>query len=164
MLDEVWFPIAEFPQYEVSSYGQIRNTNTDRILRQSRTTQGALKVGLWDGYQQQTRSVKVLVAEAFVRGYSDRFDTPIHLDGDQDNVVADNLAWRPRWFAWKYSKQFPAIYQYAGIGPLVERKSGVVYEDIVEACIKNGILHRELLISLTNKTPIFPNWLIFDRI
>jgi hypothetical protein len=74
-------------RYEVSNFGRIYNIQTGREMVLSPTLQGILTVGLMsenhDGYpnRQYRRSVKRLVAEAFVPGETDLFDTPIQLDG-----------------------------------------------------------------------------------
>jgi hypothetical protein len=161
-MEELWRPISEFPNYSISSYGSVRNDNRGRLVNCSLTKQGGVKVGLVRDGVQHTRSVKVLVAEHFIPRTDPLFDTAIHLDGDQQNNRCDNLIWRPRWFAWKYSRQFETIDQYIGVGPIKERKSGLVYPDIVEASLTHGILLYEVQLALVNKIPVFPTWHIFD--
>lgn len=161
-MEETWAPIFEFPNYSVSTEGRIRNDERQRLVSQSLTQQGAVKVGLVKDGKQYTRSVKVLVAERFVSGQDDIFDTPMHLDGDQTNNSVTNLVWRPRWFAWKYARQFESIEEYIGVGPIKERKSGLVYEDIVNASITYGVLFYEVKLALVNKIPVFPTWHVFD--
>jgi hypothetical protein len=161
-MKEEWVKIPDFTDYSISSYGRVRNDNRERMVKPSVTRSGMVKVGLYKAGAQYTRAVRLLVAETFVGGRSEKFDTPINLDGDQLNCRADNLLWRPRWFAWKYASQFLIIEKYVGKGPIIDRKSGVVYEDVVQASITNGLLVRELLMTLVTKTPIFPTWQIFD--
>jgi hypothetical protein len=157
--EEVWCVIDEFPNYEVSSTGLVMNSSTNRIMKTSKTTQGVIKVGLmgFDG-KQHTRSVKVLVADAFVGGRDDICDTPISLDGDQTNCNAYNLVWRPRWFAWKYSTQ--PMYRYYTINPVCEvldsEPYGQVYTNIQEASIVNGLLMKDILSSCHKGDPCFP--------
>ena len=109
---EEWKTIEEFPNYDISNYGNIANNFNEVLLEVSKTKQGALKVGLVKDGKQYTRSVKVLVAEAFVIGQTDIFDTPILLDGNQSNCSAWNIEWRPRWHAWNYSYQFNDIKEF----------------------------------------------------
>lgn len=161
-MDEFWAPILDFPDYSISSLGRVRNDRRDKIMHPSMTKQGALKVGLVKGGKQYGRSVKVLVAETFVDGATVQFNTPMILDYDQTNCQADNIVWRPRWFAWKYARQHEDLDKYVGRGPLVDRKTGVFYNDIVEAATANGLLFYELHMSVVNKTPVFPIWHIFD--
>lgn len=161
-MEEYWQDIEEFPGYEVSSLGRIRSHYRKRIVRQSHTNQGALKVNLRVNGSTVTRSVKVLVALAFVPGRTEQFNTPLQMDGNQDNVAADNLVWRPRWFCWKYSRQLESIDRFYGVGPIIDRKTGIQYEDIASAAMSNGLLPFEVQMALVNKVPVFPTWHIFD--
>jgi len=163
-MEEMWIQLESFPNYSISSEGRIRNDERDTLVLPSRTRQGGLKVGLVNNGVQHTRSLKVLVAQTFVDGQTEIFATPIQLDGDQENVRADNIVWRPRWFAWKYTRQFEKIDDYIGVGPLSERKSGLVYQDIVEASLSNGVLFDAVNLALVNKIPVFPTWQMFDWI
>lgn len=159
---ENWAKIPEFPNYSVSDLGRIRNEDYGRIIKISKTKQGGAKVGLVLGGKQHTRSVKVLVAEAFVDGYTERFNTPINLDGNQHNNVASNLLWRPRWFAWKYHHQFEEADRYFKMGPVINRKTGIIYKTIFDAATKNGLLFYDVLSSAINQDPVFPTWEYFD--
>lgn len=164
-MDEQWVTIPEFPDYEVSNFGRVANADGDYIIRPSATQQGGLKVALRKNKQAYTRSVKRLVAEAWVPGQDDIFDTPIHLDADQFNCRADNLEWRPRWFSWKYHHQFRDIPEHYNIGPYVEiDEIGVVvraYTDLVEIAKTHGLLLDELWEGVHMRTPIFPQWKLF---
>lgn len=161
-MEEEWRKIYEFSDYSVSSLGRIRNDRRQRMVQQSLATGDVVKVGLVKGGKQFTRSVKVIVANVFVDGRSEKFDTPMLLDGNPRNMRADNMVWRPRWFAWKYASQFLLMDKYVGKGPIKDRKTGEIYADVVEAAVANGLLFREILITLINKAPIFPTWQIFD--
>ena len=157
-MDEEWKHISEFPDYWISNLGKVRNENRDRLVRPSQTKQGALKVGLVRGGKQYTRSLKVLVAEFFVPCNNELFDTPIQLDGDQLNVSSDNLMWRPRWFAWKYHKQMGSIDEYLNTKPVQDAKTGLLYSTIAEAAMINGLLFKEVELSVMNQIPVFPTW------
>jgi hypothetical protein len=164
MDEEIWRPIEAFPNYSVSNYGRVRNEDRGRLVVASHNPQGALKVGLVIGGRQYVRSVKVLVGEAFCGGPVGKHDTPMLLDGDQDNVRADNIVYRPRWFAWKYSRQFEAIERYVnGVG-IRDRKTGVEYRDIADAALTNGLLCREILICIPTHGAVFPHWQSFEWI
>lgn len=153
-----WVQLSEFPDYSLSDLGDIRNDKRGTLVATSLTKQGAVKVGLMKGGKQHTRSVKVLVAETFVPGESDIFNTPIHLDGDQFNNAATNLIWRPRWFAWKYHNQLGAVDNYTGTGEVININTQDAYEDIADAAMANGLLFEEVHISVVNHIPVFPSW------
>ena len=161
-MSEEWVRLDEFPMYAISSLGQIVNQDTGKVLKTSSTRAGATKVGLVVGGVQYARSVKVLVAQAFVPGSSALFDTPINLDGDPTNNTALNLAWRPRWFAWKYTHQFTEISVFQGRGPLYDVDTQHRYIDIVECSLTHGLLFRDVRSGIVSKQKIFPTWQLFD--
>lgn len=161
-MDEMWIESNEWPGYSISSLGNVRNDIRGTEVRQSRTRAGAMKVGLSFEGKQYTRSVKVLVADMFVGGKTNIKDTAIHLDGDQTNCAADNLVWRPRWFACKYTYQMSVIDQEDRFGPLVEVNSGVRYKSMVEAGLRNGLLFEHIEHSIEYHTAVYPTNQIFN--
>lgn len=107
---EEWAVIHEFPTYEVSNYGQVRNRSTGRILKQTKSpTTGLWWVGLRKNLEQHTRSIHRLVATYFIHPAPDEA-VPIHLDGDVDNNHVDNLEWKSRSFARDYNEQLQRDY------------------------------------------------------
>lgn len=155
-----WVTIPDFPDYLISNQGDVLNKHSGRPIRPSRTKDGSLKVGLVLSGKQFTRSVKVLVAENFVPGKDEISDTPIHLDGDADRNSADNIVWRPRWFAWEYKHQFHNVTDNDHIGPLKDQR-GVFYYDIYQAAIYNGLLFRDIRKSLATGDSVFPTFQVF---
>lgn len=150
--------------YSVSTFGQVRNDVTGRILSQSRTGHGAAKVGLWDGHKQTARSVKVLVSEVFVEGRTHIFDTAINLDGDLTNNRITNLTWRPRWFAHKYSHQFiPPISRVHYVGPVINTNTGEAHNTVVDTGIYDGVLFRDIQASMMRQEPVFPHRFVYKR-
>lgn len=163
-MQEQWEILPDFPIYAISSYGRIRNERRNRLVKITYTRDGEAKVGLVDTSGiQRTRSVRLLVAKTFVPGMTDVFNTPINLDGDRANNNADNLLWRPRWFAQKYVLQLTTLEHYTKNSvPIVDRTTGVIYSNIAEASMINGLLFTEVAMSLVNKIPVFPSWHLFD--
>lgn len=158
---EEWRVIQDFPDYEVSNFGEIVNTHTDVYIRTSLTQQGGLKVGLVRDGKQYTRSVKVLVAKHFVQGESEVYNTPMLLDGNQENCAAQNIVWRPRWFAWQYARQYntdiPEFYQSFTILELDDE--GLIiraYSDVVDAAVSNGLLFIDIWKSIHTHKATFP--------
>ena len=134
-------------------------------MAESRTLQGDHKVTLSVGGERVTRSVRVLVAEAFVPkppigpGFHKSAipDTVIMLDNDQDNVTSYNLAWRPRWFAHKYARQFKQEQPLNYLTKPVENlTTGKVYSSIVEACTEEGLLFNDVFKSATTGISVYP--------
>lgn len=160
---EDWAEIRDFPTYAVSTCGRVRRELTKRIVAPTKNTRGNWIIGLMDeSRMQRKRSLPLLVADAFVPRIEGRddFDTPIHLDGDPDNMHYLNLAWRPLWFARKYKQQFardtPA-YPYA----IEDVETRVFYKDSREAAIIHGLLEQEIRLSMINNTYVFPSGQIF---
>lgn len=159
-----WVPIADFPNYLISSHGDVVNRSSGRWMHQSIGTGGVVKVGLVRAGKQHTRSVKVLVAEHFVTGKDEVFDTPIPLDGDRENNRADNLVWRPRWFAWEYARQFSGISDNDRIGPLRDVDTRETYFDIVECATMNGLLFKDIRKAIAMGESVFPTFQRFEFI
>jgi len=155
-MDEIWAPIPDFPDYEVSNYGQVRNIRFESVLRPSYGNSRTLKIGLVRDRVQTTRSLKHIVAEVYVKGKDDIFDTPIQLNGEVTDVTAWNLLWRPRWFAVRYSRQFTAAPKNAFAGPLRDIESKVVYERAIDAAIHTGLLVEDIWRSIWYQYPTFP--------
>lgn len=147
-----WSEIDGLSKYEVSDSGIIVNIRTGRDVKHSKTQAGQIKVGLVDDDGiQRTRLVKTLVAEAFVDGQTDIFNTVISLDGDQSNVHFTNLMWRPRWFALQWSRQHTRVTEghknhYLSI-PIYDVTGKEYYKHIHEAATTNGSAHSEILVS-----------------
>ena len=162
-MDEYWGPIRGFPNYEINNFGMVQNIRTGRIMAQTKTFTGHLKVNLFDGQFQSTRSVHRLVAEAFVErpgpesGSLAPCDTVIALDGDIANVEASNLAWRPRSVAWRYTAQFretiPGAWHLLKVRNIDTRAR---YDSIVEAGIGDGVLWAEIWSSINTGRRVAP--------
>lgn len=159
-MDEEWVDIHDFPNYRVSTLGNVFNSQFERIVKTSSTNQqykSTLKVGLMEGGVQYTRSVKILVADAFVDGRTLLFDTAVQLDGDHLNCRADNLIWRPRWFAWKHTRQFVKEDSYSQFGPVLDTNTGEVYLDVYQCALRNGLLFSDIRRSIMYNRGCFPN-------
>lgn len=152
--------IYPFSNYGITNWGRVFNLKTGREMVLSPTEHGELTVGLMHEGTQYRRSVKVLVAKAFVEGENDIFDTPLLLDGDRDNLRADNIVWRPRWFALAYIQQFDDEPEYYSAGPVLD-SNGNEYEDVLEAAMMTGSLCKDIRDSIFNDTRVFPHGMQF---
>lgn len=155
---ERWCDIEDFPGYAVSDYGNICATRSGRILSLGVTQWGLVQVGLMRDGVQCHRSVPLLVAKAFLPEHPDTFDTPINLDGNRRNNHVDNLAWRPRWFAIKYNQQFKHQYNNAILSPIVDLKTGDIYNDSTECARQQGLLEQDLVYAIINRTYVWPTY------
>ena len=157
-MNELWKPIDFFPGYSVSDHGRVRSDNTERILSLNLNQYGLLQVGLMRNGVQFHRSVPLLVAKAFILQPSGPFDTPINLDGDRHNNHVSNLVWRPRWFAIKYNRQFRYPYEYPILSPVVDLKTGKVSANSLKAAKTYGLLEQDLVLSILNRTYVWPTY------
>lgn len=147
-----WRELDEFPDYAVNELGEVHNIKTGMPRRTSVNQQGIVKISLYQGRELITRSVAVMVAEAFVDGQTSLFNTPIHLDGDRLNCSAENLMWRPRWFAVQYHRQFLSSEFHATAPALVELTTGVEYDSPKDACMALGLYYNDVYRSYVNET------------
>lgn len=155
---EIWREIYEFPGYSVSNMGRVRNDDSDRIMTMLRNQYGITHVSLMRNRKQYKRSVAVLVANAFLPTYeSEAFDTPVHLNGDRSDCRAENLIWRPRWFAVKYHRQF--LNNRVSIRmTLVDEKTGDEFRNSMVAATTFGLLDSDILWAVQHDTTVWPTY------
>jgi hypothetical protein len=153
-----WRSIRDFPGYEVSEAGSVRNMETGRVMSLLVNQRGIVNVGLTRNLKQYKRSVSLLVAESFIPVRpGQNFNTPINLDGDRFNNSVANLMWRPRWFATEYFRQF--ITGPVGFTrPIQELGTKERFETSWEAALKFGLLDYEILQATMNRTYVWPTY------
>lgn len=142
-MEELWSIIPEFPDYAVSNLGKIRNIYSNREYTTTINNWGHVKISF--GPERITRSVAVLVAEAFVEPPDELSTSIIHLDGNFENVRFDNLAWRPMSFSWYYTRQFKKQQplHYKNI-PVLNLDLYVEYECVIKAGTTEGVLFDDI--------------------
>jgi hypothetical protein len=142
---ERWLQIHEFPRYSVSNMGRVRNDDTERIMAQVRNGAGVMMVFMVRDGKQYTRGVAKLVAKHFLpHNTAEHFDTPMHRDGDRTNNAAENLVWRPRWYATKYLRQFEEFRPPYVPHKMVETQTGLIFENSWHATTYFGLLETEV--------------------
>ena len=151
---EQWVHIPDYPGYEASDLGRIRNVRTGRILTVHGQEDQRPHVGLMFGTIQVKRGLSLLICKTFLGQPNDEFNTPIHLDGDLNNCCVDNLTWRPRWFANQYTEQFRK--NLGDTGPVRNIDTQLVYQDVWNAVMTLGVLYNEIVMSIFNKSKVYP--------
>ena len=159
---EISKPIDGFPTYEITNYGRVFNSYSGREMSLSPTLYGDLTVGMMHDRVQHRRSVKVMVARAFVEGETEEFDTPILLDGNRENLQASNIVWRPRWFAWEYTRQFHHTFDWFFDKPVIDITTDTIYESIFAAATTNGNLCKDIRMSTIDERRVFPTREIYN--
>jgi hypothetical protein len=153
---EQWKQVRGFPKYSVSNFGEIRYDARGRILVPWENQYGVVCVGLMKEGKQHHRSVPKIVATAFIPHRFGAFDTPINLDGDRHNNHVDNLTWRPRWFAVQYNRQFRVPYPHPILSPIQDVQTGKVWSNSFECAKDNGLLEKDVVLSIANRTLVWP--------
>lgn len=167
MIEEVWKDISQFENYKISNLGRVYNIRFDKLMCTSLTNHGHVKISLKseETGERFTRSVAMLVAESFVDQPNSMCDNVIVLDGDLSNVAAFNLAWRPRWYAWKYAHQLkspqPIYFKNLGVHNIT---TDYYYNSIMEAGMKEGMLFQDIWRSTYTGAELFPYGFVFEII
>jgi hypothetical protein len=161
-MEEDWIEIPDFPAYLVSNLGNVMNAHHRRAVMPTNNQYGILRVGLWRNGKTQTRALATLVADAFVPRPDPKYDTPIHLNGNRRDCRAENLVWRPRWFAIKYHKQFGTPrFELTDI-PVKDVGTDQFYPTIRDACVAHGLLWGDVVRSYISDKPTFPTGQQFE--
>ena len=92
---EVWRPIEDFPNYEVSNFGQVRNCRTGKVLKPVDNTYGYLRVHLYQNGEKKWIYIHKLVALAFIPNPMDLVEVN-HRDENKLNNRVENLEWVTR--------------------------------------------------------------------
>lgn len=88
---EIWKPIPNWPEYEISHWGRIRNKRRGNIQLGSRNKEGYRVVRLSSGaHRRRAVYVHRLVAEAFIPEYSTQCSVRFH-NGIRDDCTLENL-------------------------------------------------------------------------
>ena len=89
-----WGTITDFPNYEVSDAGEVRNSKTGRVLKNAVDRDGYHVITLSLGSRKEKKTVKVhrLVAICHISNPENKPQID-HLDRDKTNNDVTNLQW-----------------------------------------------------------------------
>lgn len=158
-----WVEIPGFPSYSANRLGQIRHDRMDRLVRAYENQWGDVYVSLHRGGRQNVRGLGQLIASIFLKKEKPSYDTVINLDGDRYNCAVDNLVWRPRWFALKYTAQFREPYWHVP-DPIKATNDDMVFPNSTLAAMHYGLLEEDIVASVENMYPVWPTHQIFEYV
>ncbi len=72
-MEEEWAPISAYPLYSVSTHGNVYSRYRKSLVKQSSNGRGIVKVSLFQDGRTSSRSVNLLVAQAFLTHKYDTF-------------------------------------------------------------------------------------------
>ena len=149
-LKETWKVIKGFPNYEVSTFGNVRNVKTGKMLKQNKRPNGYLAVHLYNNGKKQILSVHVIVAKTFLPGTGKNPDGSImvghhevnHRDENKQNNNLLNLEWTDRNYNLAYSGFLKRVQCI---------ETGVVYESAFDAERKLNLRKRSITCQINPK-------------
>lgn len=93
MEEEIWKTIEDYPNYDVSSFGNVRNNKTNYVLKLQKNASGYMKISLVSSNKHSNNfMVHRLVAKAFIPN-PDNKPTVNHIDKNKSNNNVFNLEW-----------------------------------------------------------------------
>ena len=103
MLNEKWLCIKDFPKYQVSNLGRVKNSKGQ--IMKSKIENGMYRVCLKNNDKTSSKLVKRLVLEAFVGINKDL--NILNIDGDITNCRLDNLKYIEKVDKYEYIENLP---------------------------------------------------------
>lgn len=147
MASELWKPVKGFEGfYEVSSEGRVRSVDRIDARGQHRKSkimsvkkiQNAKKVTFFRDGKSKTFTLKKLVADAFLEKPKAN-EKLVCVDGDPDNVCAENLKWQ------KKAQKKRNVYRFE------DNKTGITFEGSISDCCEAWGLTKSALLNRINR-------------
>lgn len=92
-MEEIWKDIKDFEGlYQISNFGKVKNSRTNRILKNKKDKDGYLYVILSKKSKIKALKIHRLVGIAFISNIKNKPQIN-HIDGDKTNNNINNLEW-----------------------------------------------------------------------
>lgn len=108
---EIWKTITDYPNYQVSNYGNVKNIRFNRILKCTITPYGYKVCSLGKNKFYKPYFVHRLVASAFVDN-PNNYPCVNHKDENKLNNNSNNLEWCTQTYNHNYA--IVRVYKYYG--------------------------------------------------
>ena len=140
-MNEIWKAIEDYPNYEVSNLGNVRNKKTKKVLKPAKLNTGYLQVRIKDSTGvYRGRYVHRLVITTFCSVENmDNLDCN-HRDENKENNQLDNLEWLSHKENCDYGTRNERIRKVLGKTVLCI-ETGVIYSSTMDAARQTGIDH-----------------------
>lgn len=145
MSKEEWKTIQDFPNYEISNYGNVRK---NKVIMTATNDNGYKVICLYNNGKRKKIGIHILVAKYFVDGYKKGLVVN-HKDENRANNYFENLEWLTRGGNVQYSLSRP-VKSIDDNGNETHYKSisetryyGYSYGDVQRAC-ETKIKHKGL--------------------
>lgn len=92
-MKEIWRCIKNYPNYEISSLGNVKNKKTNKILKPFSTGNEYLKVSLSNNSKTKQFFVHRLVAQAFIPNPNNLPEVNHKKEFEKTNNTVENLEW-----------------------------------------------------------------------
>ena len=147
---EIWKPLHNFPGYEGSTEGRVKNVRTQHILKPCPDKTGRMLLSLQKNGEQRTVKVHRAIAETF---YGERPGLEVlHRDADYSNNRIDNLEWATRSEVVTESYRRGSKRPYQSM-PVRVIETGKVYDSITECAADIGCDRSQICKCLAGKYP-----------
>ena len=162
--EEIWVTCKDYPAYEVSTFGNVRNATTKALMKPKFTNSGGyaqvhFRIGVEDREHGKYETIHRLVAEAFCENPDPEHKYMVdHINRDRKNNYYKNLRWvtpkenahntKPTRNPSIYKKKTPMVLLNAETNELIKE-----FPNTFAAAKELGLSARVIVESIHNDRP-----------